>query len=97
MVPYHTRSGEYRVHYAGFFDPGFGWDRSAGGSKAVLEVRSHGVPFMLEHRQIVGWLRYDNMAARPDHVYGTGIGSSYQSQGLALARQFKPYLLARSP
>jgi dCTP deaminase len=97
MVPYHTRSGEYRVHYAGFFDPGFGWDRSAGGSKAVLEVRSHGVPFMLEHRQIVGWLRYDNMAAPPDHVYGTGIGSSYQSQGLALARQFKPYLLARSP
>ena len=77
-------------------DPGFGWDRSAGGSKAVLEVRSHVVPFMLEHRQIVGWLRYDNMAARPDHVYGTGIGSSYQSQGLALARQFKPYLLARS-
>jgi dCTP deaminase len=97
MVPYHTRSGEYRVHYAGFFDPGFGWDRSAGGSKAVLEVRSHGVPFMLEHRQIVGWLRYDNMAAPPDHVYGAGIGSSYHSQGLALARQFKPYLLARSP
>jgi dCTP deaminase len=97
MVPYHMRSGEYRVHYAGFFDPGFGWDRSAGGSKAVLEVRSHGVPFMLEHRQIIGWLRYDNMAAPPDHVYGAEIGSSYHSQGLALARQFKPYLLARSP
>jgi dCTP deaminase len=96
MVPYHTRSGEYRVHYAGFFDPGFGWDRSEGGSRAVLEVRSHGVPFMLEHRQIVGWLRYDNMAARPKHVYGPGIGSSYQHQGLALARQFKPYSLARS-
>jgi len=97
MVPYHMRSGEYRVHYAGFFDPGFGWDRSAGGSKAVLEVRSHGVPFMLEHRQIVGWLRYDNMAAPPDHIYGAGIGSSYHSQGLALARQFKPYPLARCP
>jgi dCTP deaminase len=95
MVPYHTRSGEYRVHYAGFFDPGFGWDRSTGGSKAVLEVRSHGVPFMLEHRQIVGWLRYDNMAAKPDRVYGAAIGSNYQSQGLALAKQFKPYLLAR--
>jgi dCTP deaminase len=95
MVPYHMQSGEYRVHYAGFFDPGFGWDRSAGGSKAVLEVRSHWVPFMLEHRQIVGWIRYDKLVAPPEHVYGAGIGSSYQSQGLALARQFKPYLLPR--
>jgi len=91
MVAYHTRSGEYRVHYAGFFDPGFGWDTSAGGSRAVLEVRSHEVPFMLEHGQTVGWLRYDRMAAVPEHVYGVGIGSSYQSQGLALGKQFKPY------
>jgi dCTP deaminase len=97
MVPYHTRSGEYRVHYAGFFDPGFGWDRTEGGSRAVLEVRSHGVPFMLEHRQIVGWLRYDNMAAPPEHVYGPGIGSSYQRQGLALARQFKPFAFVHNP
>jgi dCTP deaminase len=89
MVAYETRSGEYRVHYAGFFDPGFGCDPSGRGSKAVLEVRSHDIPFILEHGQPVGWLRYEKMAARPDHVYGQGIGSSYQSQGLALAKQFK--------
>lgn len=90
MVAYETRSGEYRVHYAGFFDPGFGCDPSGRGSKAVLEVRSHDVPFILEHGQPVGWLRYEKMSDRPDHVYGQGIGSSYQSQGLALAKQFKP-------
>jgi dCTP deaminase len=89
MVAYETRSGEYRVHYAGFFDPGFGCDPSGRGSRAVLEVRSHDVPFILEHGQPVGWLRYDKMAGRPDHVYGQGIGSNYQSQGLALAKQFK--------
>ena len=89
MVPYYTRSGEYRVHYAGFFDPGFGWDGVARGSKAVLEVRSHDVPFMLEHGQTVGWLRYDRMAARPDRLYGATIKSSYQNQGLALAKQFR--------
>jgi dCTP deaminase len=89
MVAYETRSGEYRVHYAGFFDPGFGCDPSGRGSKAVLEVRSHDVPFILDHGQSVGWLRYEKMADRPDHVYGQGIGSNYQSQGLALAKQFK--------
>jgi dCTP deaminase len=88
-VPYYTRSGEYRVHYAGFFDPGFGWDGVARGSKAVLEVRSHDVPFMLEHGQTVGWLRYDRMAARPDRLYGATIKSNYQNQGLALAKQFR--------
>jgi dCTP deaminase len=89
MVAYETRSGEYRVHYAGFFDPGFGCDPSGRGSKAVLEVRSHDVPFILEHGQSVGWLRYDKMGDRPDHIYGQTIGSNYQSQGLALAKQFK--------
>ena len=89
MVAYETRSGEYRVHYAGFFDPGFGCDPSGRGSKAVLEVRSHDVPFILEHGQAVGWLRYERMGDRPDHVYGQGIGSNYQSQGLALSKQFK--------
>jgi dCTP deaminase len=89
MVPYYTRSGEYRVHYAGFFDPGFGWDGVARGSKAVLEVRSHDVPFMLEHGQTVGWLRYDRMAARPDRLYGATIKSNYQNQSLALAKQFR--------
>jgi dCTP deaminase len=88
MVAYETRSGEYRVHYAGFFDPGFGCDPSGRGSKAVLEVRSHDIPFILEHGQPVAWLRYERMAAPPDQVYGQGIGSHYQSQGLALAKQF---------
>jgi dCTP deaminase len=91
MVPYYTRSGEYRVHYAGFFDPGFGWDGRACGSRAVLEVRSHEVPFMLEHGQTVAWLRYERMASHPDRVYGTGIKSNYQHQGLALAKHFRPF------
>ena len=92
MVPYDTRAGEFRVHYAGFFDPGFGWDIAtgkAGGSRAVLEVRSHEVPFMLEHGQTVGWLRYERMAGRPDRLYGSGIGSNYQGQALQLAKQFR--------
>jgi dCTP deaminase len=89
MVAYDTTVGEFRVHYAGFFDPGFGWDSAAGGSRAVLEVRSHEVPFMLEHAQTVGWLRYEPMAARPDRLYGAGIGSNYQNQGLQLAKQFR--------
>ncbi|HXZ02254.1 MAG TPA: 2'-deoxycytidine 5'-triphosphate deaminase [Stellaceae bacterium] len=91
MVPYYTRSGEYRVHYAGFFDPGFGWDGEARGSRAVLEVRSHEVPFMLEHGQTVAWLRYERMAGHPDRVYGSGIRSNYQNQGLALAKHFRPF------
>jgi dCTP deaminase len=89
MVAYDTTVGEFRVHYAGFFDPGFGCDVSARGSKAVLEVRSHGVPFVLEHGQTIGWLRYERMAAPPDRLYGQRIGSNYQNQGLALAKQFR--------
>jgi dCTP deaminase len=88
MIPYETAVGEFRVHYAGFFDPGFGWDMSVGGSRAVLEVRSHEVPFMLEHGQTVAMLRYERMATRPDRLYGQGIGSNYQNQGLKLAKQF---------
>lgn len=93
MMPYDTRAGEFRVHYAGFFDPGFGWNpntKRAGGSRGVLEVRSHEVPFLLEHGQIVGWLRYDRMAARPSFVYGQGAVSNYQGQGLKLSKQFAP-------
>ncbi|MES1981913.1 MAG: 2'-deoxycytidine 5'-triphosphate deaminase [Pseudomonadota bacterium] len=93
MLPYDTRAGEFRVHYAGFFDPGFGWDASinkAGGSRGVLEVRSHEVPFLLEHGQTVGWLRYERMAERPELLYGQGINSNYQGQSLKLAKQFKP-------
>ncbi len=82
--------GEFRTHYAGFFDPGFGWSPGGGsaGSKAVLEVRSRDVPFMLEHGQLIGLLRYERMAATPDITYGPSIGSHYQGQKLKLARQF---------
>jgi dCTP deaminase len=93
MLPYDTRAGEFRVHYAGFFDPGFGWDartRRAGSSRGVLEVRSHEVPFLLEHGQTVGWLRYERMAERPETLYGNGIASNYQGQQLRLAKQFRP-------
>ena len=91
MVPYDTRAGEFRVHYAGFFDPGFGWHNGkAGSSRGVLEVRSHEVPFLLEHGQTVGWLKYERMAARPDVLYGHDIKSNYQGQGLKLAKQFRP-------
>src|SRR3984885_9908801 len=92
MLPYDTRAGEFRVHYAGFFDPGFGWDgrnRKAGSSRGVLEVRSHEVPFVLEHGQVVGWLSYERMAERPSTLYGREIASNYQGQGLKLAKQFK--------
>jgi dCTP deaminase len=93
MLPYDTRAGEFRVHYAGFFDPGFGWDartRRAGSSRGVLEVRSHEVPFLLEHGQTVGWLRYERMAERPEALYGSDIASNYQGQQLKLAKQFRP-------
>lgn len=92
MLPYDTRAGEFRVHYAGFFDPGFGWDlttNKAGSSRGVLEVRSHEVPFLLEHGQTVGWLRYERMAAPPDVLYGHAVNSNYQGQGLKLAKQFR--------
>lgn len=92
MVAYDTRAGEFRVHYAGFFDPGFGWDAKsskAGSSRGVLEVRSHEVPFLLEHGQTIGWLRYERMAERPTTLYGQDINSNYQGQGLKLAKQFK--------
>lgn len=90
MTPYDTRVGEFRVHYAGFFDPGFGFAGSGGaGSRGVLEVRSHEVPFVLEHGQVVGRLVYERLTEAPDKIYGTTIGSSYQRQGLRLAKQFR--------
>jgi dCTP deaminase len=90
MVPFDPLVGEFRVHYAGFFDPGFGYAGAGGhGSRAVLEVRSREVPFILEHGQIVGRLVYEKMLAKPDKLYGTGIGSNYQAQGLKLSKHFK--------
>jgi dCTP deaminase len=90
MAPYLAMVGEFRVHYAGFFDPGFGHSTAGGaGSRGVLEVRCHEAPFVLEHGQIVGRLVYERMQQRPDTLYGTGIASNYQGQGLKLAKHFK--------
>ena len=90
MAPYLAMVGEFRVHYAGFFDPGFGHAAAGGaGSRGVLEVRCHEAPFVLEHGQIVGRLVYEHMAERPDTLYGQAIKSNYQGQGLKLAKQFR--------
>ncbi len=89
MAPYIAMVGEFRVHYAGFFDPGFGHAAAGGhGARGVLEVRCHEAPFVLEHGQIVGRLVYERMAAQPDQLYGTGIASNYQGQGLKLSKHF---------
>ncbi len=93
MIAYDTLVGEFRVHYAGFFDPGFGHPEAGGeGSRAVLEVRSYEVPFVIEHGQVVGRLAYERLTAQPGRLYGSGISSSYQRQGLALSKHFKPLL-----
>ena len=90
MVPFDPLVGEFRVHYAGFFDPGFGYSGAGGaGSRAVLEVRSHEVPFVLEHGQTVGRLMFERLIEPPQRLYGQGIGSNYQRQGLALSKHFK--------
>ncbi|HDR29353.1 2'-deoxycytidine 5'-triphosphate deaminase [Rhodovulum sp.] len=90
MAPYLAMVGEFRVHYAGFFDPGFGHEAAGGtGSRGVLEVRCHEAPFVLEHGQVVGRLVYERMAARPETLYGAGIASNYQGQGLKLSKHFR--------
>lgn len=90
MAPYLAMVGEFRVHYAGFFDPGFGHDAAGGaGSRGVLEVRCHEAPFVLEHGQVVGRLVYERMAQAPSQLYGAGIASNYQGQGLKLSKHFK--------
>jgi dCTP deaminase len=90
MVPFDPLVGEFRVHYAGFFDPGFGHAAAGGrGARAVLEVRSREVPFILEHGQTVGRLVYEKMLERPAALYGTRVGSSYQGQGLKLSKHFR--------
>ena len=90
MVPFDPLVGEFRVHYAGFFDPGFGHAAAGGsGARAVLEVRSHEVPFILEHGQIVGRLVYEKMLEKPSALYGADLKSNYQAQGLKLSKHFK--------
>ena len=89
MVAYDTSVGELRSHYAGFLDPGFGLDEAGGtGSKIVLEVRSHDVPFLLDHGQRIATLNYEPMAARPDKLYGADLRSNYQGQQLKLSKHF---------
>ena len=91
MVPFDPLVGEFRVHYAGFFDPGFGHGNPA---RAVLEVRSREVPFILEHGQVVARLAYELMDETPDRLYGAALGSNYQAQTLKLSKHFRD---ARSP
>lgn len=88
MMAYDTAFGEFRVHYAGFFDPGFGCGDTVK-SRAVLEVRTHEVPFLISENQIVGRLSFIPMAQIPDKIYGVTMGSNYQGQTLKLAKQFK--------
>ncbi|OYW56016.1 MAG: 2'-deoxycytidine 5'-triphosphate deaminase [Hyphomicrobium sp. 32-62-53] len=90
MMPFNPLVGEFRVHYAGFMDPGFGHAPAGGhGSRVVLEVRSHKVPFILEDGQIIGRLVYERMVEVPEMLYGRDLGSNYQAQGLKLSKHFR--------
>ncbi len=90
MMPFNPLVGEFRVHYAGFFDPGFGHETGGGrGARAVLEVRSREVPFVLEHGQIIGRLVFERLTDPPSLVYGSALGSHYQRQGLKLSKHFR--------
>lgn len=90
MLPYDQAMGEFRVHYAGFFDPGFGYGNGElKGTRAILEVRSHEIPYALKDGQRIGRLMYERMLAVPERLYGVNAGSSYQDQGLGLSKQFK--------
>ena len=91
MMPYDPAIGEFRIHYAGFFDPGFGHGLEPAGTPAVLEVRSHEVPFLMEDGQAVGRLVFESLTAPPELLYGVDIGSSYARQGLKLSKHFKPF------
>ena len=91
MTAYDPTSGELRTHYAGFFDPGFGYDPAGElrGSTAALEVRAHDVPFMVEHGQWVCKLTFERMLEPPTQLYGQGIGSNYQRQTETLGKHFR--------
>ena len=92
MLPIDPLLGEFRVHYAGFFDPGFGCKQAGGqGSRAVLEVRGHDAPFILEDGQMVARLAYEHLSETPETLYGQGLQSNYQGQGLKLSKHFKPW------
>jgi len=91
MTAYDPTSGELRTHYAGFFDPGFGYDPAGKtrGSTAALEVRAHDVPFMVEDRQRVCKLTFERMLEEPTLLYGQQIGSNYQGQTETLGKHFR--------
>ncbi|MCA1694094.1 MAG: 2'-deoxycytidine 5'-triphosphate deaminase, partial [Actinobacteria bacterium] len=91
MTPFDPTAGELRTHYAGFFDPGFGYspDGTLLGSRAALEVRAHDVPFMIEHGQRVCKLTFDRMLAPPERLYGHDVGSNYQGQESTLSKHFR--------
>ena len=90
MVPFNPLVGEFRVHYAGFFDPGFGYEAGRPPSaRGVLEVRSREVPFILEHGQVIGRLVFERLTDPPPEMYGEGLGSHYQRQGLKLSKHFR--------
>ncbi len=90
MVPFNPLVGEFRVHYAGFFDPGFGYEPDKPPSaRGVLEVRSREVPFILEHGQVIGRLVFERLTDPPPEGYGEGLGSNYQRQGLKLSKHFR--------
>ena len=87
MVPYDVDIGEFRVHYAGFFDPGFGYQNN--GSHAVLEVKTYEIPFAIEDNQSIARLVFEKLAQVPHEIYGSKINSNYQNQALALSKHFK--------
>ena len=96
MMAYDPTAGELRTHYAGFFDPGFGFDarNDRHGSRAALEVRARDVPFMVEHRQPICKLAFERMGATPDVLYGADVGSNYQGQVTMLSKHFEEQLAA---
>ena len=92
MTAYDPTSGELRTHYAGFFDPGFGYDPEVSaftGSRAALEVRAHDVPFAVEHGQNICKLSFERMIEPPDRLYGYALDSNYQGQEVALSKHFR--------
>ena len=99
MTAYDPTSGELRTHYAGFFDPGFGFALEDGviGSRAVMEVRAHDVPFALDHNQKIAHLEFEHMVSVPQKLYGRKIGSSYQNQHLRPSKHFKEPLISSDP
>ena len=85
MIPYDTGIGDFRVHYAGFFDPGFGYPN---GAFAVLEVKTNEVSFILEDGQTIARIKYEKLNKNPSVIYGSNINSNYQNQKLALSKHF---------